>query len=62
MPEAYILPAMRSLVDASAESRLPVYTLRRMCLENKIAHVQSGNKYYINMESLCKYLNSNPQS
>ena len=47
---------MLTLSDAMNLTGLPYSTLRRFCLEGKIAYVRSGSKYYLNKESLLSFL------
>ena len=47
---------MVTIKEASERTNLSYYYLRKACLENKIAHIRAGNKFYINMDWLEKYL------
>ena len=47
---------MRTIKAASSETGLPYYVIRNLCLQKKIAYIKSGNKYYVNMDSLEGYL------
>lgn len=52
------MPRMISLKKASSETGLSYYCLRNLCLQNKVAHITSGTKYYINADRLEEYLDN----
>lgn len=47
---------MLTIADAMKLTGLPYSTLRRFCIERKVAFVRSGSKYYLNKESLLSFL------
>lgn len=49
---------MISLKQAAIETGLSYYCLRNLCLDGKVAHITSGNKYLINADRLDDYLNN----
>ena len=48
---------MITIKEAMKLSRLPYYTIRKLCLDGKVRFVRSGTKYYLSRESLESYLN-----
>lgn len=48
---------MVKLREASEETGLSYYYLRKACLEGKIAHIRAGNKFMINMDWLENNIN-----
>ena len=57
-PQTSSTPLMKTIHEASVETGLSYYFLRRLCLQNKIVFIKSGRKYYINMEKLIEFLNT----
>lgn len=51
------MPKMLTLKQAAVETGLSYHFLRKLCINKKVYHIRSGNRYYINAESLEKYLN-----
>lgn len=51
------VPLMLPLREASARTGLSYYTLRSLCLEDRIVFVKAGTKYLVNMDKLVDYLN-----
>lgn len=59
--EMNAMPVLHSLRDASKESGVSYDTLRRWCLQNKVAHVRvgkCGGKFLVNMNDLATFLNN----
>lgn len=54
-------PIMISLRDAVTLSGLSYDRLRKLCLTNKLVHVRSGAKIFINREKLIEYLERGEQ-
>jgi hypothetical protein len=52
------IPLMMTVNELSKKSGLPTHFIRRMCREDKIVHVYSGKKIFINYNKFCEYLNS----
>lgn len=52
------VPVMWKLQEAADKTGLSYYYLRNLCLQGKIIHVKSGNKYLINADKLIEYLNN----
>lgn len=50
------LPIMLTVREAIDVSGLTRYCIMQLVHENKIAHIRSGKKIYINYGSLTKYL------
>lgn len=51
------MPIMIPLKEASKISGMSYEFLRRICLQNKVRCLRSGNKWYIHREKLLEYLN-----
>lgn len=56
-------PRMLSIPQAAKLMGVAYSTVRRMCLENRIVHVQTSSKgrYLINYDKLLEYLNTGKQ-
>lgn len=52
-----IVPEMVGLRDAAARTGLSYGFLRRLCLSGQIVHIRCGNKFLVNFQKLCDYLN-----
>ena len=52
-----IVPEMVTIKEATRRTGLSYSLLRNLCLQNKIIYIRTGNKYLINFEKLCDYLN-----
>jgi len=48
---------MMKLKEASEQTGLSYYYLRKACLNGEIVHIRAGNKFLINMDWLEKHLN-----
>lgn len=46
---------MKSLKDAANETGLSYYCIRGLCINGNIAYIKSGNKFYVNMQSLLAF-------
>lgn len=46
---------MIPIKEAVTLTGLTYCCIRRLCLENKIQHIRSGKKYYVNTDSLLQY-------
>jgi len=53
MTEMVYMATISKAVESTGLSRA---CIRRLIFTNKITYIKSGTKYYINMESLTKYL------
>lgn len=51
-----LMPHMATLREASELTPFSYYALRKMCLENRVAHVRNSGKLYINMDSLAELM------
>ena len=51
------MPRMRTLKECALETGLNYEFLRKLCLQKKIVHIKSGNKYIVNLDRLIDYLN-----
>lgn len=51
------MPKMFTIKKTAKESGLTEYFIRKLCLENKIIFVKSGNKYLVNYDRLVEFLN-----
>ena len=51
------VPRMRTIKEAAAETGLSYHCIRQWCLENKIIHIRTGNKYLVNLDKLIELLN-----
>ena len=49
---------MIPIKEAVTLTGLTYCCIRRLCLENKIQHIRSGKKYYVNTDSLLQYCNT----
>ena len=52
-----LMPRMAGLKEASEISPFTYYALRKMCLENRVAHVRVSGKIYINIDDLARLMN-----
>lgn len=52
------LPRMVTIKQAVNETGLTYHFLRKLCINGTLLHVRSGRHYYINADSLSKYLNN----
>lgn len=55
------IPTMYTLKQASQATGLSYDFLRKLCLQDKIIFVKSGNKILVNMEKLVAFLNGEPE-
>ena len=68
MNETIRFPHMLSIVEASAQSGLSPYTLRKLCRSGQIRFVACGCRWLVNGDSLARFLEggspaaSDPQS
>ena len=53
-----MMPRMRTIKEAAAETDLSYHCIRTWCLQNKIVHIRAGNKYLVNLDKLIEFLNS----
>lgn len=49
-------PQMVTVKEASQETGLPEYFIRKLCITNKVKAIKSGKKYYLNADSLMRIL------
>lgn len=57
MNETIRFPHMLSIAEASAQSGLSPYTLRKLCRSGQIRFVACGCRWLVNGESLARFLN-----
>lgn len=57
MNDIYQIPEMLNLKQVSERTGLSYNYLRTLCLQNKIVYVRAGNKYLINFQKFCTFLN-----
>lgn len=50
------LPSMITIKQATQETGLPEYLLRKLCITKQVKSIKSGKKYYLNSDSLNDYL------
>lgn len=55
------IPRMRTIKEVVAETGLTYCHVRNLCLENKVVHIKTGNKYLINLDKFIEYLNTGCQ-
>ena len=48
---------MKTIKQCSELSGLPYHLIRKWCLENKVKHIKSGTKYYVNFQNLMELIN-----
>lgn len=51
------LPQMKTIKEMAQITGLSYYYLRGLCVNNEIVHIRAGNKYLINYDRFCDYLN-----
>ena len=51
-----IMPRMAKLREAAEVTPFSYYALRKLCLENRVAHLRCAGAIYINMDSLAKLM------
>ncbi len=56
--EVLSIPVMLTIEEASVETGLASYMLRRMCWQGKVVTVKTGKKWLINRASLIEFLNN----
>lgn len=49
-------PQMVTVKEASNETGLPEYLIRKLCITKKVKAIKSGKKYYLNADSLMRFL------
>ena len=52
------LPRMRTISKAAEEVGVAVHFVRQLVKGQKIIFIKSGNKSYVNLDSLINYLNT----
>lgn len=52
------LPIMLTIEEASRETGLASYLVRRMCWQGKVVTVKTGKKWLINKKSLIEFLST----
>ena len=52
-----MIPEMVTIREASERSGLSYYTIRRLCLTDKIVHIKTGTKFLVNWNKFLEYLN-----
>lgn len=56
-PQAQNVVEMVSIKEASQRSGVSYDFIRKMCINNQIAHVKAGSKYLVNWKMFINYLN-----
>lgn len=54
----YQIPEMVTISELSERTGLPYSFIRKLCIQNKIVHIRSGNKYLINFNRFLEFLNT----
>lgn len=49
------VPSVMPITEAAAFSGFSPYFIRKLCRENKLVHINSGKKIYVNVASLKEY-------
>lgn len=52
---------MKSIKDAALETGLSYHCIRNLCIKNEITFIKSGNKFYVNMDSLDDFCKNPPK-
>ncbi len=55
------LPRVASISETAELFGLPVYFVRRLCAENRVAFVKSGVKIFVNTDSVAQLLERGEQ-
>lgn len=55
------VPRMGTIREVAEIFNLSEYFVRRLCLEQRIVFVKTGNKYLINIRQFTKFLNAGTQ-
>lgn len=58
MQREIVIPEMKTISEASENTGLTKYHIRKLVLQGKVKFVRSGVKYLLNMDSLINYLNN----
>ena len=51
------MPKMMTIKEAAEVTGLPYSYIRKLCLNNEIIFIRSGNKYFVNMDKFSEFLN-----
>lgn len=54
----YQIPEMLTISELSKRTGLSYNFIRKLCVQNKIVHIRSGNKYLINLNRFLEFLNT----
>lgn len=54
----YQIPEMVTISELSERTGLSYSFIRKLCIQNKIVHIRSGNKYLINFNRFLEFLNT----
>ena len=57
MNDVFQIPEMLTINQVSERTNLSYSYLRMLCLQDKIVYVRAGNKYLINFQKFCTFLN-----
>ena len=52
------IPTMLKIRAAAEKTHLPYYHILKLCKEGTLPHIRAGKVYYVNLEKLVEYLNS----
>ncbi|MHB1150694.1 MAG: hypothetical protein ACYCWE_10405 [Eubacteriales bacterium] len=55
-----ISEAYKAIKESDPNTALSPYAIRRMILQKTIPSIQSGNRYFVNLDALEEYLNTPP--
>lgn len=51
------MPTMMSIKEAAQKTNLPEYTIRKLVTDKKVPAINTGKKYYVNLEKFIEFLN-----
>lgn len=54
----YQIPEMLTISELSKRTGLSYSFIRKLCIQNKIVYIRSGNKYLINLNRFLKFLDT----
>lgn len=54
----YQIPEMLTISEMSKRTGLSYNFIRKLCIQNKIVYIRSGNKYLINLNRFLKFLDT----
>lgn len=51
------MPRIRTIREASLETGVSSFCIRRLCLEDKIVYFKAGNRFMVNLDKLIEFFN-----